>query len=127
LGEGRQNIDSLLQEFPSAALSQLGPPPRLVEWQEALHDGEVSPVDPPTTGKFVEECIAEGIALGDDVEDAEAAGWPRLLGIGGKRRGEEDCTRASEERATGYHWDRPCGCQQLRAMRGERPSGRVHG
>jgi len=37
-------------------------------------------------------------------QEAYSSDLGRLLGLGGERRGEEDRTRASEERATVYRW-----------------------
>ena len=40
-------------------------------------------------------------------QEADPVDLPRLLRLGGERRGEEHRTRASEERAAVYHWVRP--------------------
>jgi hypothetical protein len=41
------------------------------------------------------------------MEHGDTVDSPRLLGLGGERRGEEHRARTSEEPATVYHWVPP--------------------
>src|SRR6266481_1643303 len=78
-----------------------------------------SPTRAITIGIDEVACLAEGQRLGPvrwarpAGQEPDAPHLPRLLPLGGERRGEENRARASEERATVHHWvlsQAFCGC-----------------
>jgi len=81
-----------------------------------MFEDDVAPIDVPEVSKtFKKSRVIRPFFISTTCmpENAHSGDSACLLRPGGERRGEENRPRASEERATVYHWIRPqafCGC-----------------
>ena len=103
------HVDSEANQFPRKCGKSIG-----LTVRPAHFDDDVSPsTQPEFSESFRNAAIAIPWSGGRSPQVPDPVDLPRLLRLGGERRGEEHRTRASEERATVDHWVRPqavCGC-----------------